>query len=219
MFTVKTKMTVVITGILCFAGFSTAYSGVIEKKNKEKCFYGEDGAITREVVINTIPEKADSVPPDLSPDFKKRKKQLSDFFEGKLVTAKISLPASYRGIVLYENNIGKSNVDIFEGVNKYGASVKRCQTAMITKFTIKKRVIDIQLNSGGYGNPADLFWRGAAGVFSLGITEFAGVFSRIRYERGTRVRVKFESNLKAEQLDIDKIKGYIAAVLEVRDDK
>lgn len=220
MHTIKTKIAVWITGILCFAGwFSTVYSGTIEKKMKEKYFFGEDGTLTREVVIDTIPEKADSMPPELSLTLKKRKKQISDFFEGKLVMAKISLPASHRGIVLYEDNISKSNVDIFKSVDKYGASIEKYQTAMITKFTVQKRGIDIQLNNGGYGSPVDLFWRGTAGIFTLGITEFTGVFSKVRYERGSRVRVKFMHNLKAEQLDLDKIKGYIAQVLEVKDEE
>lgn len=197
------------------AGVSTGYSGTIERKNKLKGCYGEDGAYSRSVIIDTIEESPEIVLPELSENLKKRKQEISLYFEGQIVTAKVSLPACYGGIVLYNDDPGKSNVEVFKKADKYGVAAAKGDKVMITKFRIKKRIIDVELNSGGYGNPGDLFLRSAAGVFSLGITELSGAFSKVKYERGSRLRVKFKATLGREELDIEKITGYLSSILEI----
>ena len=211
----KSMRIVIITVLYFIVWVSAGYSGMIERKTKQKGCYSEDGQYVRSVVIDTLDEKSESAKPQFSDKIKKKKKEVSRFFEGKIVTAKIALPACYSGIILYQDDLGKSNVGIFKKVNKYGISVEKGDKAIITKFRIRKKVIDIEINNGGYGNPGDLFWRGTAGLFSLGITEFAGCFSNLRYERGTRIRIRFKSKLKKEQLDIEKIKEYLLPVLEL----
>jgi hypothetical protein len=214
----KSKGKIVLMAIffLCFAGFlSDVHSATIERKTKPEGYYREDGLYIQPVIIDIIDEKKDSAAPKLSNKIKARRKELSRFFEGKIITAKIALPACYRGIILYQDDLGKSNVGIFKRVNKYGVALEKGDKAIITKFRIKKKVIDIEINNGGYGNPEDLFLRGAAGIFSLGITEFTGCFSKVRYERGTRIRVKFKSKLQIKQLDLEKIKEYLLPVLEL----
>jgi len=198
--------------ILCV---STGYSGTIERKRELKGCYGEDGKYHSSVVIDTIDESPDIAKPELSDKIKIRKKELSRFYEGKIVTAKIALPACHAGIILYNYDLGKSNVEVFKRIDKYGVAVAKGDKVIITKFRIKKKVIDIELNGGGYGNPGDLVLRSAAGIFSLGITELTGCFSQKRYERGSRLRVKFKSKLGKNELDLEKIKGYLSSVLEI----
>lgn len=212
----KNNRIVLIIFFLCFIVWvSSGYSGTIERKSKLKGCYGEDGKYSRSVVIDTIEEFPETVKLELSGDIKKRKKEISMFFEGKIVTAKISLPACYGGIVLYNDDLGKSNVQVFKRAEKYGVAAAKGDKVIITKFRIKEKIIDLELNSGGYGNPGDLFLRSAAGVFSLGITELSGAFSKVRHERGSRLRVKFKAPLGKEELDLEKIKGYLSPVLEI----
>ncbi len=212
----ESKRIALIIFFLCFVLWASAgYSGTIERKSKLKGCYGEDGKYSRTVVIDTIEESSETVKPELSGNIKKRKKEVSRFFEGKIATAKISLPACYGGIVLYNDDLGKSNVEVFKRADKYGVAAAKGDKVIITKFIIKEKIIDVELNSGGYGNPGDLFLRSAAGIVSLGITELTGCFSKVRYERGSRLRVKFKAPLSKEQLDIEKIKGYLSSVLEI----
>lgn len=212
----KINRITLIIFFLCFIVWvSAGYSDTIERKRELKGCYGEDGKYSRSVVIDTIEESLETAKPELSDKINKRKKEISVFFEGKIVTAKISLPACYAGIVLYNDDLGKSNVDVFKKVDKYGIAVAKGDKVIITKFRIKKRLIDVELNGGGYGDFGDLFLRSSAGILSLGITELSGCFSKIRYERGSRLRVQFKSKLGKEELDLEKIKGYLSSVLEI----
>jgi hypothetical protein len=212
----KSNRIALILFFLCFIVWvSAGYSGTIERKRKLKGCYSEEGKYSRTVVIDTIEESPETAKPELSDNIKKRKKEISRFFKGKVVTAKVSLPACYGGLVLYNDDLGKSNVEVFKRADKYGVVAAKGDKVIITKFRIKKRMIDVELNSGGYGDFGDLFLRSTAGIFSLGITELSGCFSKIRYERGSRLRVKFKSKLGKEELDLEKIKGYLSSVLEI----
>lgn len=212
----KINRITLIMFFLCFiVWLSTGYSGTIERKRELKGCYGEDGKYSHSVVIDIIEDPSGIVSPELSSKIKKRKKEISGYFEGKIVTAKISLPACHAGIVLYNDDLGKSNVDVFKKVDKYGIAVAKGDKVIITKFKIKKRLIDVELNGGGYGDFGDLFLRSTSGILSLGITELLGCFSKIRYERGSRLRVQFQSKLGLDALDLEKITGYLSSVLEM----
>jgi hypothetical protein len=152
-----------------------------------KGYYKEDGTYVKPRVVDPI-SRAPEAPPPLPMDPSRRRDALQDYYRGKVVKAKVSLPACRAGLLLYPDDLGKTNVDLFRKVGKYGASIEKDANAVITDVRIKPRCIDIELNNGGYGDAGDVALRALEGIGTLGISEIVD-HRTIRFQRGSRVRI------------------------------
>jgi hypothetical protein len=79
-------------------------------------------------------------------------------FEGKIVTARIDMPATSEGVDVYP--FDATPVDfraVARRMKEYGTAVKVGQQVMITKVLVKKDShIEFQLGAGGYGTFGDM---------------------------------------------------------------
>ncbi len=78
-------------------------------------------------------------------------------FEGKMVTVKIDLPATSKGVELYPRDGTPLSVrELADRMKEFGPGIKAGQQVMITKVVVKGNShIEFQLNGGGYGTFGD----------------------------------------------------------------
>lgn len=81
---------------------------------------------------------------------------LKRYFEGKLVTVRIDMPATKDGVNIYpERDRTFDYGEYASRIKRYGVSVRRGETIMITKIKVKNNHIEFQLGGGGYGTAGD----------------------------------------------------------------
>lgn len=202
-------MTIFLRGILVFAILLLYSMDMFCIDSVEiKGYYQEDETFAKQRVIDPVLQN-DEVLPSLSHNIQKRKKEIEKYYQGRLISAKISFPASYGGNIIDINDLGKSNVLMFKNVKKYGVSIEKDSKAMITKFKIKADSIDIEFNDGGYGNAKDKILRVFTGIISLGLTELKD-YNKIRYQHGSSVRIVVKKkdyfNISSFDLNFEKFK-------------
>lgn len=81
---------------------------------------------------------------------------LRSYFEGKTVLVKLALPAAEAGVDVYPG--GAPPVDYPEHakrLKKYGVAIQAGQPALVTKIKVKGKLIEFQLDGGGYGTSGD----------------------------------------------------------------
>lgn len=78
-------------------------------------------------------------------------------FEGKMLTVKVDMPATSRGIDLFPEEAAPVNWrEMADRMKDNGTALKIGQTVMITKVVVKKDShIELQLGGGGYGTFGD----------------------------------------------------------------
>lgn len=90
-----------------------------------------------------------------SPIFSQNEQALKEYFEGKMVTIKLDMPATQKGIDLYPLRKPVINFDQYGNrIKEFGVSVTSGQNIMVTKVRTKGKHIEFQLGGGGYGT----FW-------------------------------------------------------------
>jgi len=81
---------------------------------------------------------------------------LRSYFEGKTVIARLAMPAAEAGVDVYPG--GAPAVDYPEHakrLKKYGVAIQAGQPALVTKIRVKGKLIEFQLDGGGYGTAGD----------------------------------------------------------------
>lgn len=81
---------------------------------------------------------------------------LRSYFEGKTVLVKLALPAAEAGVNVYPG--AAPPVDYPEHakrLKKYGVAIQAGQPALVTKIKVKSKLIEFQLDGGGYGTSGD----------------------------------------------------------------
>ncbi len=81
---------------------------------------------------------------------------LRSYFEGRTVTVKMAMPATEAGIDVYP---GASQAidypDLAKRMKKNGVAIQAGQSALVTKIKVKAKLIEFQLDGGGYGTMGD----------------------------------------------------------------
>lgn len=87
--------------------------------------------------------------------FGQNEQVLKEYFEGKMVTVKLDMPATQKGVDVYplRKPIVKFE-DYGNRIKEFGISVTSGQSIMVTKVKTKGKHIEFQLGGGGYGT----FW-------------------------------------------------------------
>ena len=81
---------------------------------------------------------------------------LRSYFEGRTVVVKLAMPAAEAGIDVYPG--ATPPVDYPEHakrLKKYGTAIQPGQPALVTKIRVKGKLIEFQLDGGGYGTAGD----------------------------------------------------------------
>lgn len=192
---------------------SLALGATSGERVKIKGFYQEDGRFVRERVVDTLPPNGRDFPP-LEEALPARRRQIKDFYEGRVVKARISFPACRSGVSLRVDNPSQANVTLFRRIHKFGISIGKEETAVITGLAVHKSSIDIDLNGGGYGTPWDYVKRTLAGVVTVGLSEALVDRTGSRTQRGSRLRLVSDRPLDAETLTFQRIEKWLAPLVE-----
>jgi hypothetical protein len=77
---------------------------------------------------------------------------LRDWFEGRRVRVRIDMPGTHQGVNLHPDSrrVLDTN-DYRDNLRRYGVSIPAGETAVITLVKVKKDLIEVQLNGGGFG--------------------------------------------------------------------
>ena len=81
---------------------------------------------------------------------------LRSYLEGKTVIAKLAMPAAEAGVDVYPD--AAPPVDYPEHarrLKKYAVAIEAGQPALVTKIRVKGKLIEFQLDGGGYGTAGD----------------------------------------------------------------
>jgi hypothetical protein len=82
--------------------------------------------------------------------------ELKQYFEGRFVGVKIDMPATKDGVNVYPERAQPLNFSEYaERLKRYGTSVRRGESIMVTKIKVKDKHIEFQLGGGGYGTIGD----------------------------------------------------------------
>jgi len=78
-------------------------------------------------------------------------------FEGKMVTVKLDMPATERGVDVHvQRDRPLSFSEYADRLKDYGTSIRTGGTVMVTKIKVKDDLIEFQLGGGGYGTFMDV---------------------------------------------------------------
>ena len=90
------------------------------------------------------------------PDQARAQAQLSQAFEGKMVTVKIDMPGTQLGADVYPQRPTPLDLKSFaRRLKQYGTALRAGDSVMITKVKAKDKLIEVQLGGGGYGTIRD----------------------------------------------------------------
>ena len=91
-----------------------------------------------------------------SPSYAQSEAALKDYFEGRTVVVKIAMPGTAEGVDVYPGE--SRSIDFTrhgERMKQYGTALSSGQSALVTKVKVKDKLIEFQLDGGGYGTFGD----------------------------------------------------------------
>lgn len=81
---------------------------------------------------------------------------LKEYFEGRTVNLKIAMPGTENGVDLYPGTSKPLDYPRHaDRLKDYGTALKPGDAALVTKVKIKSKLIEFQLDGGGYGTSGD----------------------------------------------------------------
>jgi hypothetical protein len=91
-----------------------------------------------------------------APAFAQNEAALRSAFEGRRVTVKVDMPGSSDGIDVRVEPGRSLDMNRYRSdLKKYGAAIHAGDTAMVTLVKVKKDIIELQLDGGGFGTFGD----------------------------------------------------------------
>lgn len=82
--------------------------------------------------------------------------QLRDAFEGRMVTVRLDMPATSKGVNIRPQERRPLDArEYADRLKEYGTAVKAGTPIMVTRIRVKKDLIEFQLGGGGYGTFGD----------------------------------------------------------------
>jgi hypothetical protein len=81
---------------------------------------------------------------------------LKEYFEGRTVTPKLAMPGSEHGVDVYPGSARPLDYARYaDRLKDYGTSIKAGESVTVTKIKLKSKLIEFQLEGGGYGTFGD----------------------------------------------------------------
>lgn len=128
---------------------------------------------------------------------------LRQAFEGKMVTTRLEMPATSKGVDVFPRDATPLNVrELAERIKEFGAALRPGQQVMVTKVVVKGNShIEFQLGGGGYGTFGDaLSSPSSVRTTSKGETkEERDLKAQIKAAQGPTRRKELEKQLRAMQ--------------------
>jgi hypothetical protein len=149
--------------------------------------------------------------------------QIGPAFEAKMVTVKIDMPASNRGVDLYPERDQPMDLDSYQKrIKQFGIAVRSGQSIMVTKVKVKDKSIEFHLGGGGYGT----FWDDKGTVSSNTVYKSSrerSLESQIRREKDPGRRRMLESNLRyarqSRERENDRARADAAIATEIKQER
>lgn len=127
---------------------------------------------------------------------------LRSYFEGRTVTVKIAMPAAEAGIDVYPGTPQPIDYpDLAKRMKKNGVAIQAGQTALVTKLKVKAKLIEFQLDGGGYGTMGD----------QTDPTVSVGYVAKTQREKDLEKAVKTETDPTAKRRLQDELDGLRSA--------
>lgn len=81
---------------------------------------------------------------------------LRSYFEGRTVVVRMAMPAAEAGVDVYPGTSQPIDYpELAKRMKKYGVAIQAGQSALVTKLKVKGKLIEFQLDGGGYGTMGD----------------------------------------------------------------
>ena len=81
---------------------------------------------------------------------------LREYFEGRTVTVKLAMPGTEDGVDIYPGTSKPLDYPRHASrLKQYGTAIKAGNEALVTKVKVKSKLIEFQLDGGGYGTMGD----------------------------------------------------------------
>ena len=81
---------------------------------------------------------------------------LKEYFEGRTVTPKLAMPGTEHGVDVYPGSARPLDYARYaDRLKDYGTSIKAGEPVTVTKIKVKSKLIEFQLEGGGYGTFGD----------------------------------------------------------------
>ena len=81
---------------------------------------------------------------------------LKEFFEGQTVTVKVAMPGAEDGVDVYPGTAKPLDFPRHASrLKQYGTALRSGDRALVTKLKVKSKLIEFQLDGGGYGTMGD----------------------------------------------------------------
>ncbi len=78
--------------------------------------------------------------------------RLKDWLEGRRVTVRIDMPGTHEGVNLHPDSRRSLDADDYRRhLRQFGVAIPAGETAVVTLVKVKKDLIEVQLDGGGYG--------------------------------------------------------------------
>ncbi len=92
----------------------------------------------------------------LMPVYGQSEAALKEYFEGRTVKVKIAMPGTEDGVDLYPGTAKPLDFPRHaDRLKDYGTALKAGDEALVTKLKVKSKLIEFQLDGGGYGTSGD----------------------------------------------------------------
>ena len=126
---------------------------------------------------------------------------LKEYFEGRTVSPKLALPGTEDGVDVYPGSPKPLDYSRYaKRLKDYGAAIKPGQPATITKVKLKSKLIEFQLDGGGYGTFGDE-------TSSRVSTEPAPKTNREKYVEAELQRESDPGRKRALKRELDDLRG------------
>src|SRR6476646_6852484 len=81
---------------------------------------------------------------------------LREYFEGRTVKVKLAMPGTENGVDIYPGESKPLDYPRHASrLKEYGTAIKTGTDALVTKVKVKSKLIEFQLDGGGYGTMGD----------------------------------------------------------------
>lgn len=139
---------------------------------------------------------------------------LRSYFEGRQVVVKMDMPATKYGVDV--NGLG-GDINYSEyarRLKRYGTSIRKGDSTLVTRVKVKERLIEFQLGGGGYGTLGDETGSGSTYV-STGKTEREKNLERdLKNEKDERKRREMKGRLDELRRDRQREEALLHAAAE-----
>src|SRR2546426_1083210 len=133
---------------------------------------------------------------------------LRNNYEGTTVPLKVDMPGTADGVNVYPKERLPFDFQAYRRqIDQYGIAIPRGKQAVITRIRVKKNLIEVQFDGGGYGTFNDLM--------SSASNQLSDSAQRaLRAKGGSRFNLRYQGAVPSDQLTPDAVKQALARYVD-----